>query len=378
MRAKIINRLTVFALVRLVYIFCVFQLPSVAFPDEQLQAFKIKGRILYEVFLANGTNSHWTRDFNVTVQDCGWIIESVDTVSGQYAFSTRTNGLIYYVTGVNLNRKPILNNYAVVVENNDVPPSSDVSGISAIWLAYASSCYFKSVEGNQYKPVWMLDDPTLRAEGFTMHGILNTLEGNLPKQLVYLDEGIRYARVSGHRIILHAPASFRGAVTNAAYRALETTNIGTFQIPKSFEFQRFGVRRDYSTYLLAKITGAITSLEPVVRLEEQIPNLKGGIFFIDKRFEKSETNVGVFTYSTTNQMFLSSTNPIILRQKKLASLNQAAMVHQSPKQDYLPSTKRRVVVLIMAIISILPAVWFLGKYVLRIGKKQKTNERIDP
>jgi hypothetical protein len=211
-----------------------------------------------------------------------------------------------------------------------------------------------------------------------MHGILNTLEGNLPKQLVYLDEGIRYARVSGHRIILHAPASFRGAVTNAAYRALETTNIGTFQIPKSFEFQRFGVRRDYSTYLLAKITGAITSLEPVVRLEEQIPNLKGGIFFIDKRFEKSETNVGVFTYSTTNQMFLSSTNPIILRQKKLASLNQAAMVHQSPKQDYLPSTKRRVVVLIMAIISILPAVWFLGKYVLRIGKKQKTNERIDP
>jgi hypothetical protein len=249
-----------------------------------------------------------------------------------------------------------------------------VSGISAIWLAYASSCYLKSVESNQYKPVWMLDDPTLRAEGFTMHGISNTLEGNLPKQLIYLDEGISYARASGHRIILHAPASFRGAVTNAAYRVLETTNIGAFQIPKSFEFQRFGVRRDYSTHLLAKITGSINSLEPVVQLAEQIPNLKGGVFFIDKRFEKSETNVGVFTYSTTNQIFLSNSNPIILRQKKLASLNQAAMVHQSPKTDYLPSTKRRVVVLIMAIISILPVAWFLEKYALRTVKNKRQNK----
>jgi len=314
--------------VRLICIFHLFFLSSAAFSNEPPPTFKARGRILYEIFLPGYTNSSWVRNFTVTVRDCEWVIESVDTNGGNFVLNIRTNGLMYNVSAVNADKKTDQNNYFAVVEDNDVPPSSDTSGISVLWLAYASASYMQSVEGGQFKPVWMLDDPTLRAEGYTVSGIVDPLEGHLPRHLFYLDKGVRYARANGHRIILRAPASFHGAVTNARYDALTVTNLGGFQIPRTFEFQRFAVGPDYTTRLLARITGWTTSLEPAVPFDAQMPDLSGGILIVDKRFETTDTNVGVFTYHTTNQIFIAPTDPFFLKQKKLAKLNTAAKAHQ--------------------------------------------------
>jgi len=341
------------------------ELPN-AYSGEQHPAFKVKGQISYEAFLANGTNLYWTRDFNVVVQDCRWIIESFDKSKKQYQINVRTNELMYNAIAVNPSNSLSLNNFTVVVEDNEVPPE-DISGISILWLTYASDCYLNSVTNNKYKPVWMLDDPALRKEGFTTSGILDRMEGHLPKQLAYLNTGAIYARAQGNRVVIRAPASFRGAVTNAIYRTLETTKIGGFLIPNSFQYERYGVSPTFATHLLTRVTGKATLVEAFSKDDEAAPDLKGRMFFIDKRFENSKTNIDLFTYRTTNTAFPSSTDQLILDERKMALKNQA-VINRSKKTEYSIPTKQRQILFLLATVSILPFAWIIF---LKLKKKQK-------
>jgi hypothetical protein len=260
------------------------------FAQESPTGYQAEGQIRYDVVLPLGGERHWTRDFKVTVEGCKWLVESFSKTENQYSLQMCTDKSILGATRMNQSNNPALNDYAAIVEENDVP-NSDLSGISEIWLAYASGCYLQSVTNNHYKPVWLLDDPSLRKEDYAVPGILDLLSGNLPRQLVYLNDGVIYARApDGNRAILRAPANFKGVVTNATYRVLATTNIDSLLLPASFEFQRFGVRPDFTTYPLAKVTGTLKSLKTGVRFDEQVPDLHGTVFFKDGECSYRSTN----------------------------------------------------------------------------------------
>jgi hypothetical protein len=268
----------------LVCVLLVQSVPTTALADGGQTGFQAEGQILYEVVLPSGEQRHWTRDFKVTVEGCKWLVESYSKADDQYSLQMRTDKLILSCWRVNQSHDPALNDYSATVEENDVPRSG-VEGISAIWLAYASGCYLQSAASNHYKPIWLLDDPSLRKEGYAVPGMLESLPGNLPRQLVYLNDGVIYARaLDGNRAIVRAPKSFKGALTNAIYRVLTTTNIGNLLLPASFEFQQFMVRPDFKTYpveMITKVTGVLKSLKSGVRFDEQLPDLHGTTYITD-------------------------------------------------------------------------------------------------
>lgn len=290
---------------------------SVALSAEQ-EGYSVTGRLRNEIHSADGTNRVINRNFTLTVQGPSWVIESADAGRGDYRLSAYIDGLLLTVSKVNGDKRPGLNDYYEVIEDDEVP-ASDTSCHSILWLALASGDYLKSVKSDQYKPVWMLNDPSLRREDFTMSGVLERLDGGLPKSLTYLNKGIVYALTPMGRAVIRAPSTFQGAVTNALYRAVESTNPAGLTLPVSFEFLRNGIDpRDFSTRLINRATGSVTKVENPRRSVAEILNVQGIVFVNDLRFAKTLPGLPALTYRTTNEIFISSKDPIVLEQKKIA------------------------------------------------------------
>lgn len=290
---------------------------SVAVSAEQ-EGYSVTGSLRNEIHAADGTNRVINRNFTLTVQGPSWVIESTDAGRGDYRLSAYIDGLLLTVYKVNGEKKPELNDYYETIEDDNVP-ASDISSHSILWLAFASENYLKSLKSNQYKPVWMLNDPSLRREDFTMSGVLELLDAGLPKSLTYLNNGVIYALTPAGRATIHAPSTFQGAVTNALYRVVESTNLAGFKLPASFEFLRNGIDpRDFSTRLINRATGSVTKVANPRRSVAEILNVQGIVFVNDLRFSKTLPGLPALTYRTTNEIFISSKNPILLEQKKIA------------------------------------------------------------
>jgi hypothetical protein len=304
-------------------------LPMTAMGGEQA-GYTIQGRLRHEAFLADGTNRTWVRDFKITKEECIWAIESTDPATGAYTLSAQVDGLMHSVTKVNAGKSPALNDYHEVIEQDPVPPSGDLSASSVLWLAFASERYLKSVTNSQYEPIWMLDDPSLRRENFTISGLLDTFEGGLPQSLFYLNRGAMYAISGGRRVVVHAAPSFQVAVTNASYQAITSTNFGNVRLPLTFEFQRFAISPpEFSTRLLTRITGNVTRVQPAAQSVIEAASVKGIVWVNDLRFAKSEPDLPSLNYRLTNSIFVPSTNSILLEAKYVAILNQIALARQS-------------------------------------------------
>jgi hypothetical protein len=292
-------------------------------------AFKAEGRILYEVFLPDGEERRWSREFKVVVHGCRWTIESYDVATGAYGMKMITNGLIYSARRVS---EPTRSDYTVVIEDDDVP-FADTSGISVIWLAYASACYLATVEDGRYRPVWHLDDPGLRTENYTVPGLLATMNGGLPQELAFVNEGVIYGRAKGGRAIIRARSPLENLPTNAVYRVNGTTNVGELTLPTSFQFERYSLwPHDFTIFRrIARISGTLTSVSAEVKPSDLEAEIEGTIMVTDKRFEKTEPQVGLLHYWTTNLQGLRSDDTRILAEKELALRNSRILKrHVSP------------------------------------------------
>ena len=280
-------------------------------------SFKAAGRITCEVFSQDALERSWVRDFKFAVDGCHWTVESFNTEESFYALKSYEDGIIHNVGRVPASTNTAMNKYASVVENEDVP-RDDTSGISFVWLAYCSACYLNSVADNKFKPIWLLEDLTLRNEGFTMQGFLKREDGGLPREMTYFHDGLIYARMKGTgRITLRAPPPFQDGFTNAIYRALETTNVGAFKIPLKFEFLRFGVPGGSAATLSVrcKITGELKSTVANAVASDFAPKLEGRTYVQDTRFRKSDVPIPVLKYNTTNVQFLKSDDPKLLSER---------------------------------------------------------------
>ena len=271
-------------------------------------AFKAGGRITYEVFSDNVLERSFVRDFKLAVQGCKWIVESSSANDDFYALKSYEGGVIN-----NVGRIPAaatnaaLNKYASVVETEDVP-GDDASGISFIWLAYCSACYLNSVTSNKFKPIWLLDDLTLRKEGYTMKGFLKKADGGLPDEMIYFHDGLTYGRTKEGRTTRRAPPPFQDGFTNAIYQMLESTNFGPWRIPLKFEFVRFGVphRNMAPLDVRCKISGELKTPVRNAVASDFSPKLEGRIYVDDTRFR--------IHYNTTNFKVLKSDDPALLRE----------------------------------------------------------------
>lgn len=320
--------------------------------------FKVRGVINYEVNGYDGVQRHWTRDFTVAFKNCRWQIESVDASNDEQAIKSGGSGVIRTIVKVHKGGTNIVfNDYSEAIEDDDVP-SSDTSGASFIWLAYASGCYLASVTNEQYKPVWLLDDRDLRKENYTVKGELELLNPLFPKELVYFSDGVIRARYQGQRVVVKPrgmPPGETRYVTNAVFRVLETTNVGNIDFARRFQFERFAVLPNYQTILVSKISGLIHEIELAVQAQELEPSLRGTAFVQDMRFEKSEPKVGEIRYRITNSTFLATNHPTVLREKKIGKLKTSTKARQEIDRANRP----RIVLFLLALTTAAPVAYFL-------------------
>ncbi|MEO5802982.1 MAG: hypothetical protein ABIR24_05595 [Verrucomicrobiota bacterium] len=129
---------------------------------------------------------------------------------------------------------------AATIKNVDIP-DDDGTCANYFWLAYASACYFEHATNNKLKPIWMLDDPYLVDEQFTVKAKWSNSPQapHLPKQIVYFSDGIYRHLTDGKRGSYSASAPFNQGYTNALYETLSVTNLSGLEIPSEFKFTRF-------------------------------------------------------------------------------------------------------------------------------------------
>ncbi|NJO55785.1 MAG: hypothetical protein HC834_04835 [Rhodospirillales bacterium] len=258
-------------------------------------AFRIEGDLSRESFLYGRPEKSSKKKFTIVIENCRWQIESSNEAEDFYSLKSFSDGVIHNVSRVPENLRktseaesPNGNKYHVVAEKHDVP-RDDYSGISYLWLAYCSNCYFDALDGDRLQPVWMLDDALLREEGFTVRGLFSRPDGFLPSEVAYLHDGLMRIRSRGERKAFRAPAPFDRGFTNAVFKVLSATNLGGVSIPLEFEFLRFGLNQGEGgpqLNLRSRIVGTVNRVTSRVVPQDFVRALEGTAFVQDLRFAR--------------------------------------------------------------------------------------------
>lgn len=268
------------------------------------QNFEAEGRITYTVFgggagfAAETSSMSFTNRFWVAVDGCRYKI-SVDQGNGNRCEAAFDSGELYEFFTMKSGSN---DSYTCLIDTNSIPPD-DGRTLNYLWLAYASSCYFSAVKTNRLTPIWMLDDPDLLAQSFSVQASWQTESDlpHLPVAVFYLSDGIHRALSSDKRHIeFRYPPPFAQGFTNAVYTALATKVVGTLVLPTRFVFTRYYVQDPQHLSVLNVTEGDALSLREGTAKPPFRPSSKGQVFVIDKRFRGSDKPVPVISYHVTN------------------------------------------------------------------------------
>lgn len=173
---------------------------------------------------------------------------------------------------------------AASIDAFDVP-ADEVSGINYLWLAYASSCYFKTQTNDLLKPIWTLDDSELKKQHFKVKAnwSLNENMPFLPRNVRYYSDGKRRYRTGGIASTNLAPPPYDHGFTNFTYEELSSTNAAGIEVPTEFRFIRYGFGGTRILKPIVVATGKIDRFAPGVSVSVFRPPFTGPINIIDKR-----------------------------------------------------------------------------------------------
>lgn len=319
-----------------------------------LPPFKLQGQLTIDTYLNGQLQRQPYKHFTVVSDGCRWLIESSNQEEDFYNLKYSDGELLYNVARIpdkafgrsESDRRPT-NQYHVITEANPVP-FEDHSGISLVWLAYCSSCYLNTVYDDRLRPVWMLDDPTLRDEGFTLRANVERYDLQLPHHITYINDGFFRTLEHNSRVTFRAPPPFDKGYTNAVYKALQTTNVSGIIIPTQFEFVRYAVSKLKDRFILGvrvRASGIVTQITSHVTSDDFSPQLEGLTFVQDARFAKANPGLPIMNYHTTNVAFLKSDDANVVKARRIAARNKAAT--ESAKQ---PRAMQRLLLLVVAIL----------------------------
>ena len=203
------------------------------------QEYEVQGKIRHKTMMADKVQFEAIYAFHVQVRGCDWSITTTDLENGAKVEIAYVHRMAYRL---NTFTKSGSNVFGAMIEHEEVPVG-DGSEAAFLWLAYASSCRLRTTTNHMLTPVWILDDPNLRYEGFKLRATWaqEVERPGLPHHVSYFNDGMFHSfnPANRQRQTFAAPKPYDQGYLNAAYEVNEKTNVAGLVLPTGFTFIRY-------------------------------------------------------------------------------------------------------------------------------------------
>lgn len=329
------------------------------------QEYLVKGKVSYDTFMAGQKQFSSRKAFQVAVKDSDWLIRTTDLDHGDTVEVGYEDG-----TAFRLNVFVKTNGLAqsALIEDLEVP-EGDSSLASFLWLAFASSTHLANTTNGTLTPVWILDDPNLRNEKFTMAATwaCEAESPHLPTKVTYRNDGVMRAFdfTKKERMVFPAPKPYDQGYLNAEYAALSMTNVADLRIPTKWTFTRYAIPPDARGKTSEQTNGA-QNFELVVRSVVAVedatvevvgmqtsfrPKFTGTLNYLDRRFAYSNPAVINVLNTMSNGQWPEITASLI-RQAKITARATAPALSADASASSLARARRIRLTVAGAVVAI--------------------------
>jgi len=257
------------------------------------------------------------------------------------------------------------------VGKQQVPHFPFAHQAGAIWLTYASRCYFgQFTSGDKIQPSAAFGADrgnSAQVSSFLLQKadwhIVQDADGlGLPERVVYMDDGISGVLPDGR--ILRWPAPYDQGFTNTTYEAFDYTNLANLRIPLRSRMQTFvvdlgprsptkGLRLRFRYDILATNVNAGLPLDTLFQ-----PRIPGVTFVQDERFSRPGVSMSV-SYTVRDGLWRDDN-------RVRSSPEYASTVRQTPEVTLESRRFRRLIVISAFVACSALAAWW--------GYKTKTRK----
>lgn len=307
--------------------------------------------------------------FSIDVHNCKWRLRVKPFDFVDYVEVSCDGESTYYFCWMKteVDRKRVsgeevgFNSGTAIIRKSPVPsfPSLDASG--AIWLTYASGCYFSSPRIDAEPPgcEGVLSGNPLPFEKYITERVIFSRGRNflgVPQEVIYLDDGTSKLT---HEL---EPAPFDKGFTNIEFKALSYTNFADKLFPLQTVTKTFAIRKNKSGATLRVLyqdTITTTNIVEIPDLSDPRSAINGPTLFSEERFNR---NVGGFQFSYASTRWLSESEATNLPEysQALKYSSRLRSIEVKPP-DMLSSFRRNVVLAFMAITFGLPTIILLKR-----------------
>jgi hypothetical protein len=249
--------------------------------------FEVEGKATYVLYSGPYLDFSATNYFIVSVRDAEWGIRIGDASSSNRLECYKDSNFLRtvqstYMGGTNSSKRWA----GTAFVENLVRPSKEDQLLQTLWLTYCSSAYLQSITNGRIEPIWMLDNPLLHKQHFTLPGkwTVNELPPHLPSKLFYISDGFYHGYNSDTKqpkdIKLRVP--YDTGYTCAVFRASSMTNLNGMGIPLAFYFERSQTPLGNRTPLpRSEMFGEVESVKAHADVDKFLPPYQGEIWIHD-------------------------------------------------------------------------------------------------
>jgi RNA polymerase sigma factor (sigma-70 family) len=270
--------------------------------------FEADGELTVQQIHGDKITSQESESFEVSVKDDKWFIATKPQPGSQPAVMARyeiggENDTIYQVSY--FAKKTLALNTAIGrIETATVPENYVGNQIAELWLAFASSHYLDGAKNGKLKPVYHMNDSSMRKEGWENTAQWKRFDGEprLPQTVDYINEkdiGVN----GGRRLFIPLPPPFVKGFTRASYTVDSVTNIGGLTLPTGFSFKEYYVERNTrpaELKVMRIVQATVTSVRTVCQRTNFIPTISEPTYVGDDRFARTPQPIAELTYMVTN------------------------------------------------------------------------------
>ena len=287
--------------------------------DASGTRFGVRGLVEHTYYDWSG-DVKWDRttSFQLDVQGCQWFVRLVQpfdwTPYSEVSFDgDKTYWLQSLQTWVDklkaTNASSIPTNVAVgVVRRSAVPRFGFGHEVGPIWLAYASSCYFRSATSDVVESpatLGVLSGRDANPDCFLTQRAAWNLSSSrpfVPSRVVYFDSGTNWLGFKPSRY----PKPFDAGFTNTFFEVTAWTNVGDYSFPLRASMLTYSVNQSVgnsepSLALIHRYRLTATNFfDPPLRIHFQ-PAIPGVTVVSDERFNDAKVADLHFNYYNTNR-----------------------------------------------------------------------------